>query len=299
METRNKVFTKVNMLYLYSLLILLITRFVINRIFENYIEEGILLPLSLAFALLASYFPFFVENNFGSDFVERPIHKELSKKDFLKFLVIVLFVNVLSHFLASALEDSFRRFGFSILANKGQSLNLISIMLLALYALVFAPIFEELVFRDFILRRLKVFGNFFAVIVSSLLFAFVHSNVAQFIPSFLLGLILGYAYLQSGSIKTVIYLHIINNLYSLIFNEIIYRFLNNNAIGVYITVELVILAILAIYSLYLLIKDKESEIKTFPQGKINYRMYFFRITSFVIIIVGVINMVLSVRKIGG
>ena len=117
--------------------------------------------------------------------------------------------------------------------------------------------------------------------------------------SFLLGLILGYAYLQSGSIKTVIYLHIINNLYSLIFNEIIYRFLNNNAIGVYITVELVILAILAIYSLYLLIKDKESEIKTFPQGKINYRMYFFRITSFVIIIVGVINMVLSVRKVGG
>ena len=123
METRNKVFTKVNMLYLYSLLILLITRFVINRIFGNYIEEGILLPLSLAFALFASYFPFFVENNFGSDFVERPIHKELSKKDFLKFLVIVLFVNVLSHFLASALEDSFRRFGFSILANKGLEIN--------------------------------------------------------------------------------------------------------------------------------------------------------------------------------
>ncbi len=75
-----------------------------------------------------------------------------------------------------------------------------------------APITEELLFRGIILRGLLSRTRpAFAVLVSALLFALVHLNPWQFISALCLGLVLGWAYLRTGSVLLCILGHAISN----------------------------------------------------------------------------------------
>ncbi|MBU3179901.1 CPBP family intramembrane glutamic endopeptidase [Clostridium psychrophilum] len=83
--------------------------------------------------------------------------------------------------------------------------------------IVIAPIYEEIIFRGILLRGMarKISPNI-ALLVSALLFAVVHMNIAQGINAFFLGIVLGLIYLRSGSIYLSIFAHFINNLMALL-----------------------------------------------------------------------------------
>jgi sodium transport system permease protein len=71
---------------------------------------------------------------------------------------------------------------------------------------------EELTFRGFILTGLRRrFSTGIAIVFSSLLFALYHFNVFQFVPAFLLGLILGLLAVRTGSILPGVLFHFIHN----------------------------------------------------------------------------------------
>lgn len=80
---------------------------------------------------------------------------------------------------------------------------------------IVAPIAEEMVFRGAVLRTLlKFFSSrayWVAIVVSALLFALVHGNMAQGVHAFLIGLLLGWMYYRTGSIVLGIVLHWVNN----------------------------------------------------------------------------------------
>ncbi len=83
------------------------------------------------------------------------------------------------------------------------------------YFLVFAvlpALCEEIAFRGFILTGLlRRFRPMTAVLISSFLFALAHLNVFQFIPSLVLGVVLGILAVRSGSILPGILFHLIHN----------------------------------------------------------------------------------------
>ena len=82
---------------------------------------------------------------------------------------------------------------------------------------IFAPILEELLMRGFILNGLSVnYGIIVALLISSILFALLHFNIAQIIPSFICGIILGLIYLYTDSILSCIFAHMGYNLISYI-----------------------------------------------------------------------------------
>lgn len=77
---------------------------------------------------------------------------------------------------------------------------------------IVAPFTEELLFRGLILRGLyKRFGGLVAILLSSLLFGLVHLNPWQFVTALLLGLILGWAYLRTGSVWLCVLGHALVN----------------------------------------------------------------------------------------
>lgn len=78
------------------------------------------------------------------------------------------------------------------------------------YLVIAAPIMEEIIFRGVILRSLEKYGNGFSVVVSAILFGFVHGNVVQTPMAILMGLILGVVTLKY-SIRLAIYIHMFNN----------------------------------------------------------------------------------------
>jgi sodium transport system permease protein len=86
-------------------------------------------------------------------------------------------------------------------------------MLKYLLVLALLPaVAEELAFRGFILSGLRRrFQPGMAVVVSSFLFALYHFNVFQFVPAFVLGLVLGTLAVHSGSILPGILFHMLHN----------------------------------------------------------------------------------------
>ena len=80
-----------------------------------------------------------------------------------------------------------------------------------LYASVLAPVWEELLFRGYVLRTLRPFGKRFAVVCSALLFGLFHGNLLQTPYAVLMGLILGYMTVEYSVIWAVL-LHMFNNL---------------------------------------------------------------------------------------
>jgi hypothetical protein len=86
--------------------------------------------------------------------------------------------------------------------------NGVTIALLFLTASVAAPIFEELIFRGFMLpsltRYLPVWG---AIATSSLIFAIAHLSLSEVLPLTTLGIILGIVYTRSRNLFSSIVLH--------------------------------------------------------------------------------------------
>ncbi len=97
--------------------------------------------------------------------------------------------------LLPEIPDSYGRGGWAVLA-----------------LVVAAPIFEELLFRGVLLESLRVrYGIIAAWVISSLLFGIVHLVPAVAVNAAVMGLVLGFAYVSTGSIWAPVILHFINN----------------------------------------------------------------------------------------
>lgn len=81
----------------------------------------------------------------------------------------------------------------------------------ALSMLVFAPIFEELLFRGLVFKNDEKCGQVFAIITSSLLFGLWHRTFEQLIVGFVIGVFSCYLYIRTKSIIPSMMLHFINN----------------------------------------------------------------------------------------
>jgi sodium transport system permease protein len=83
---------------------------------------------------------------------------------------------------------------------------------LPLVLMLLAPVCEELAFRGFILTGLRQrFHPWTAILLSSLLFAVSHLNVFQFLPTFILGVVLGLVATRSRSVLPGVLFHLLYN----------------------------------------------------------------------------------------
>ncbi len=82
------------------------------------------------------------------------------------------------------------------------------------YAIIGAPVMEELMFRKTLLNVLHRFGRAPAAIASALLFGLLHGNSKQFFLAFGLGIIFAVVYMNTGKIKYTIFLHMMINTFA-------------------------------------------------------------------------------------
>ena len=82
-----------------------------------------------------------------------------------------------------------------------------------LMTLVVAPVMEELVFRKFLVDRLRPLGDVAVILLSGLAFGLFHGNLFQFFYTFMLGCLLAGVYLRYGNILYTMILHFLVNLF--------------------------------------------------------------------------------------
>lgn len=89
-----------------------------------------------------------------------------------------------------------------------ESQDKFALIIFFLTASLAAPLFEEVIFRGFLLpsltRYLPVWG---AIIVSSLIFALAHLNLSEVLPLATLGIVLGFVYTRSRNLLSSMLLH--------------------------------------------------------------------------------------------
>ncbi len=98
-----------------------------------------------------------------------------------------------------------------------------------LFALTVVPaVVEEFAFRGIVLGSLKKYGSGYAIIISALLFGLMHGNVVQIPFATLLGLVMGYVAVATGSIIPCVIIHFLNNLMAGV-EEIVARYSGETA----------------------------------------------------------------------
>jgi membrane protease YdiL (CAAX protease family) len=91
-------------------------------------------------------------------------------------------------------------------------LSPLSALLMFLLAGLAVPFAEELLFRGVLYPLLRQrWGVWTAVLLSALIFALIHGEIAVGVTAFLLGILLAFVYEFSGSLWTSILIHAVNN----------------------------------------------------------------------------------------
>jgi len=88
----------------------------------------------------------------------------------------------------------------------------VTLPLVGVLAVLAAPIAEETFFRGFLFPAFRVrWGTFWAALASGLLFAAVHFNLGSIVPITIIGMLLAWAYVYSGSLWTAVCAHLVYN----------------------------------------------------------------------------------------
>ena len=95
--------------------------------------------------------------------------------------------------------------------NIGLAETPMQIFLLFLSVSLVPAMAEEILFRGFLVRALRIFRLSLSVLMSALAFALMHFSVTGFPLFFVCGLILGMAYVSTGSLSVAVSVHFLCN----------------------------------------------------------------------------------------
>jgi len=112
---------------------------------------------------------------------------------------------------------------------------------------VFPALVEEFAFRGMVLGSLRKFGDWPAILISSIVFAVFHGNFVQIPFAFLVGVVLGIIVVISGSIWTSVLAHFLINAYAIFANQF-----QNSSLKLFATLFYVIIALGIICFVHLL-----------------------------------------------
>lgn len=86
-----------------------------------------------------------------------------------------------------------------------------NISVIAVFTVICAPIYEELIFRKLLVDRAVKYGEGAAVVLSGLMFGLFHGNLSQFAYAATLGMFLAFIYVKTRRIQYTIVLHMAVN----------------------------------------------------------------------------------------
>jgi membrane protease YdiL (CAAX protease family) len=108
-----------------------------------------------------------------------------------------------------------------------------------IWAVILAPIVEEIMFRKILIDRLSVYGDRLAIYVSAVAFGLFHGNILQVFYATLAGIILGHVYTKTRRLIYSVIIHMLVNLLGTL-PSILYEMEFNVAPEGFIDTELII-----------------------------------------------------------
>ena len=139
------------------------------------------------------------------------------KGTFFPLVLIGTAFCMFANYLNLEFESFFESFGtkYSVGSSKPE-ITILSFVTTVIATAVIPAFTEEYACRGLIMGTLLPYGEGFALLASAVLFGLMHGNFEQIPFAFLVGIILGYIRIKSGSMWPCILVHMLNNLFSVV-----------------------------------------------------------------------------------
>ena len=197
----------------FQLLFSVVVPMLISPVIDPFFNDVQLELIESALTLIGSLYFSFKIIQLYTDNTSLIREKKLTKKNkIITFLKAFFLFGLFQTILPSIMNLIGVEYDMNSIANFKLDGTFLTNLLYCFTLAVVPAIFEELFFRKGLIDFSKRFGNMFALICSSLVFAFAHFNIYQGIFAFFAGLVLGTLYLKTGSLKMPILLHFTNNM---------------------------------------------------------------------------------------
>ena len=188
--------------------------------------------------------------------------KDMKGKTFLCILILCMGAQMANSLWITLLELVLSPFGKSVMPILESVAGSSDTFSMFLYASILAPIWEELLFRGYVLRSLQPFGKRFAVLGSALLFGLFHGNLLQTPYAVLMGLLLGYTTVEYSLVWSIL-LHMFNNL---VLADLLTRITASWPEMAYGMLNLILFGGSALLSLILLVRNR-MQIRAYRRGE--------------------------------
>ncbi len=206
---------------------------------QNYISNNALVITVITF-IIFGFILFKVYRGYKKDY-----DKKISFKNIFIFVILGVTVNLSYNLIIGSLNKL-------VLFSDDYFIISIDILTYMVCTGILGPILEELLFRGIVFNRLKKFNKQMkAILLTSFIFAFFHSNIIQMIYAFCLSFLLIYVYEKYKSIKAPIIVHIASN----IMNFFTCMLINNNNLFINSLLMIVSFIILFLFHRNLFKKD--------------------------------------------
>lgn len=213
---RNKNFFKINLIY-FTAMVCVAVVFVLgyNGIVTNDILSSLLIQIVVMFGVPMFMYTLLISKNKKQTLKDVGI-KSISGKMIGLTIALGFVLYFINTFVADAFSSIVALFGYENLYT-GTTVKLTYKLLLKEFVLsaILPGICEEFLHRGIMLFAGKKYANpRFCLIISSLLFGFLHLNINQFFYAAILGFLMGYVALVADSIIPSMIIHFMNNFLS-------------------------------------------------------------------------------------
>ena len=161
-----------------------------------------------------------------------------------------MFANILNNLI----QNFFYQIGADIPAAPQLMVNTPTSLIINLFTIAVLPaLLEEMIYRGYILRTLRSYGDGFAVLISAMLFSLMHGNLRQIPFAFIVGLFLGFLYVQTNNIWIPIVVHFVNNGISVVMEYLSFSLSDTGLTFLYVIVTYGLIALGLVAALILLL----------------------------------------------
>lgn len=170
------------------------------------------------FSIIGFMVPFLIAARFSKVKLSNIIpFKKAEKGTTLPFLLIGFGFLAIANMLSNIFSNVLRVLGISdFQMDLELPTGILGFLITVLAVAVVPALVEEFAYRGVFLGLLEKYGEGFSIIASAVMFGLMHGNLSQIPFAFMVGLVLGFIRVKSGSVVPAILLHFINNFVSVI-----------------------------------------------------------------------------------
>jgi len=145
---------------------------------------------------------------------EKTMKRKLSVSEYIMYILFLMPLGLIGSSIGAAIASVLSMItGTNITDALSRTISEMQPWQVLITTCIFAPIFEEILFRYAVIGYTRRYGEWNSIFLSALIFGLVHANIFQFFYAFMIGILLGYVYIQTRNLLYTISMHMIFNFF--------------------------------------------------------------------------------------